>query len=109
MVPPSHPLERVYFYRDGRVVVASNSLAAVIQACDLELDPDTLYPTIFVVAADGVRNPTMDVPTNRNSITTGVYYNFGIGARRRNLRRGTPARDGLSRRSRTFATARPPL
>ena len=78
VVPPSHPLERVYFYRDGRVVVASNSLAAVIQACDLELDPDTLYPTIFVVAADGVRNPTLDVPTNRNSITTGVYYNFSI-------------------------------
>ena len=79
VVPPSHPLERVYFYREGRQVVASNSLAAVIQACDLDLDRDSLYPPIFVAAADGVKNPTMDVPTNRGPIVTGVYYNFGIG------------------------------
>ena len=79
VVPPSHPLERVYFYREGRQVVASNSLAAVIQACDLDLDRDSLYPPIFVAAADGVKNPTMDLPTNRGPIVTGVYYNFGIG------------------------------
>jgi hypothetical protein len=79
VVPPSHPLERVFFYREGHEVTVSNSLAAVIETCGLELDPDSLYPPIFVAAADGVSNPTMDVPTNRSPITTGVYYNFGIG------------------------------
>ena len=77
-VPPSHPLERIYLYAaDGRVVV-SNSLAAVLETCQLELDPDVLYPPIFVAAADGVRNATMDVPTNRGPLTTAVYYNFRI-------------------------------
>ena len=58
-VPPSHPLERIYLHSENGTVVASNSLAAVLEARDLELDPDVLYPPIFVAAADGVRNPFM--------------------------------------------------
>jgi len=78
-VPPSHPLERIYLHSENGTVVASNSLAAVLEARDLELDPDVLYPPIFVAAADGVRNPFMNVPTNRGPVMAAVYYNFAIG------------------------------
>ena len=81
VVPPSHPLERVYFHRSDGGLVASNSLVAVLETRGLQLDPNVLYPPIFVAAADGVRNPTMDVPTSSGVITTGVYYNFSIGAK----------------------------
>ena len=89
VVPPSHPLERVYLYdadddadgtanHAGRRVV-SNSLAAVFETAHLEPDPNALYPPIFVAAADGVHHSTIDIPTNRNPITGAVYYNFRLG------------------------------
>ena len=91
VVPPSHPLERVYFHRSDGGLVASNSLVAVLETRGLQLDPNVLYPPIFVAAADGVRNPTMDVPTSSGVITTGVYYNFSIGAKSGDTRRGPAA------------------
>ena len=80
IVPPSHPTERVYLFNDhgARRWTVSNSLAAVLETADLELDPDVLYPPIFVAAADGVRNPTMEVPTSRGPLLTAVYYNFRL-------------------------------
>ena len=78
-VPPSHPLERLYFHRGTGATVVSNSLAAVLETCGLELDPDALYPPVFVVAADGVRNPLLDIATNALP-TAAVYFNFRLTA-----------------------------
>jgi len=78
-VPPSHPLERIYLHSHDGTVVISNSMAAVLETRGLELDPNALYPPIFVAAADGVRNPYMNVPTNSGPVMAAVYYNFAIG------------------------------
>lgn len=80
VVPPSHPLERLYFYRGAGSTVVSNSLAAVIETCGLELDPDALYPPIFAATADGVRNPLFDIVTNARPITAAVYFNVQLTA-----------------------------
>ena len=80
VVPPSHPLERNYFYRVDGAMVVSNSLAAVLETCGLELDPDALYPPIFVKAADGVRNPLLELPTNHLPVTAAVYFNVRLTA-----------------------------
>ena len=79
-VPPSHPLERIYIYTGEGATVVSNSLAAVIETCALELDPDTLYPPIFVAAADGVGQPILEIPTNRSPIMAAAYYNVRLTA-----------------------------
>jgi hypothetical protein len=78
-VPPSHPLERIYLHREEGTVVVANSIAAVLETRGLELDPNIAYPPIFVAAADGVRNPYMDIPTDRGPVMAAVYYNFDIG------------------------------
>lgn len=81
VVPPSHPLERLYIYRADRGTVVSNSLAAIMETCDLQLDADTLYPPIFVTAADGVGNPIFEIPTNLLPISAAVYYNVRLAAK----------------------------
>lgn len=83
VVPPSHPLERIYLYIDptaGRAArrIVSNSLVAVFDAAQLESDSDALYPPIFIAAADGLRDATIDIPTNRNPIVAAVYYNVRL-------------------------------
>lgn len=80
VVPPSHPLERIYIYGGDGATVVSNSLAAVIETCGLELDPDTLYPPIFIAAAEGVRDPILEIPTNYLPISAAAYYNVRLTA-----------------------------
>ncbi len=78
LVPPSHPLERLYVHgTDGRVS-ASNSLVWLLEATGLDLDPDTLYPPIFVRAAEGIRHTILDVPTTGTPLQAVVYHNVRL-------------------------------
>ncbi len=81
VVPPSHPLERLYFYRRPGATVVSNSLAAVLETCELELDPDALYPPLFVASADGALSPLFEIVTNARPITAAVYFNLHVTAK----------------------------
>jgi hypothetical protein len=81
VVPPSHPLERLFLYSEAhssRGWIISNSLAGLLQAAGLELDPDTDYPSIFVVAADDAHSSILEVPTNRAPVLSVRYDNFRI-------------------------------
>src|SRR5262245_31947935 len=51
LVPPSHPLERLYLYRNNDGWLASNSLAWLLRAAGVELDPNVLYPPKFLAAS----------------------------------------------------------
>lgn len=78
-VPPSHPLERLYFVDQGDVRIVSNSLVAVLVAGRLELDPDGDYPSIFVPAADGLSSWLIEVPTRVGPpVGAAIFYNLHI-------------------------------
>jgi hypothetical protein len=81
IVPPSHPHERLYLYRDGRRWQASNSLAWLLIAARVRLRGDVLYPPIFIAASEYVRPATAEIPTTGGPITAAVYENFRLSAR----------------------------
>jgi hypothetical protein len=79
IVPPSHPHERLYLYRDaGSGWLASNSVAWLLLAADLALAADVPYPTLFVAASEYVRPSTAEIPTTTRPITAAVYDNFRV-------------------------------
>lgn len=79
IVPPSHPLERVYLRRrEGGQWLASNSLAWLLRAADVELLSNIAYPTLFVAMSEYIRPPTAEIPTTGGPITAAVYENFRI-------------------------------
>ena len=78
IVPPSHPLERIYLFRRQRSWLASNSFVWLLDAAGVELDPDVLYPSVFLSASLFVRPPLAEIPTTGDPITAAVYDNFRI-------------------------------
>jgi hypothetical protein len=81
VVPPSHPHERLYFHRsvpDEARWMVSNSMAWLLAAADLELDPAVPYPTLFTAASEYVRPPTAEIPTLTTPIIAAVYDNFRL-------------------------------
>ncbi len=65
VIPPSHLLESVYLTRVDGGLCASNSLAGVLAASGLELDPEVDYPAHFAQACDGIFRysvPTLGAP-----------------------------------------------
>lgn len=78
LVPPSHPLERLYLQRSDGRLLASNSLVWLLEATGVELDADTPYPPIFVRAAEGVRHTILEVPTTGAPIQAAVYHNVRL-------------------------------
>ncbi len=76
LVPPSHPLERLYLFRDSDSWLASNSLAWLLRAARVELDPNALYPPKFLAASQFVKPPLAEIPTTGNPVTLAVYDNF---------------------------------
>lgn len=57
--PPGHMREGIYICRRLNEVVASNSLAALPVAADLELDPRVAYPPLFNEPVQGVMHTTI--------------------------------------------------
>ena len=80
IVPPSHPLERLYLFRAERSWLASNSFVWLLDAAGVELDPDVLYPPLFLAASLTVRPPLAEIPMTGDPITAAVYDNFRITA-----------------------------
>ncbi len=80
IVPPSHPLERLYLFRRPGSWLASNSFVWLLDAAGVELDPNVLYPPIFLAASLFVHPPLADIPTTGDPITAAVYDNFRISA-----------------------------
>jgi hypothetical protein len=82
VLPPSHPLERIYLHRTGSVESwrVTNSLAWLLVAAKVALDPRALYPPIFVAASEYIRPATATLPTTGAPITAAVYENFRLTA-----------------------------
>ncbi len=78
IVPPSHPLERLYLYRRGQRLLASNSLVWLLRAAKVQLDPAVLYPPLFLAASLFVNPPLAEIPTTNGPVTLAVYDNFGL-------------------------------
>ena len=78
LVPPSHPLERLYLHRGKERLIASNSLVWLLEATGLGLDPAVLYPPIFVRAAEGVHNTIVEIPTTGAPLQSVVYHNMRL-------------------------------
>ena len=76
LVPPSHPLERLYLFHDDDSWLASNSLAWVLRAAQVELDSNVLYPPKFLAASLFVKPPLWEIPTTGGPVTLAVYDNF---------------------------------
>jgi hypothetical protein len=65
VVPPGHMLEGVYVAQQPAGLVATNSLAALLVASGLELDPALAYPPLFNESVRGLartRIPTTGAP-----------------------------------------------
>ena len=80
IVPPSHPLERLYLFRRQGSWLASNSLVWLLDAAGVELDAEALYPTILLEASRLVRPPLAEIPTTGDPVTAAVYDNIRITA-----------------------------
>ncbi len=78
LVPPSHPLERLYLVRSPGVMLVSNSFAWLLEAAGLELLPDALYPQLFVAAAEGVRPAPMAIPTTGAPVEAIAHHNVRL-------------------------------
>jgi len=78
VIPPSHPLERLYLYRREESWLASNSLAWLLHAADVELDSNAQYPPLFLAASLFVKPPLAEIPTTGGPVTLAVYDNFRL-------------------------------
>lgn len=91
VITPSHQLEGVYHARVGDELLVSNSLAGLLSAARLELDPGVDYPSLFIAstgacwliddpAAPGRRLLTnrVRIPTSAEPVTAHLIENLYI-------------------------------
>ncbi len=78
IVPPSHPLERIYHVRGGGGSMLSNSLTWLLEAAGLELVTRPVYPKVFVKVAKGAGRGLVNIPTNGAHVSALTYHNFRL-------------------------------
>ncbi len=76
LVPPSHMLEGIYTCERAGTLWASNSLAGLLTAADLELDPAIDYPQVFAQSGDGIFR--FAVPTRSEDVHILMYDGLRI-------------------------------
>ena len=76
LIPPGHMLEGIYVCRRAGEVVASNSLAGLLVAADLALDPRVAYSPLFDESVRGVMHTT--IPTMSDPIETCFHDNLRL-------------------------------
>ncbi len=76
LVPPGHMLEGLYVCRRPGELVASNSLAGLLVAAELDLDATLNYAALFDESVDGIMHTT--IPTTSEPIEAHFHDNLRL-------------------------------
>jgi hypothetical protein len=78
VVTPSHTLEGIFFVRSAGTLVLANTLAGLLEACALELDPNVRYPPLFGQINQGIRRALIELPTSGPPIEQLYFHNLAV-------------------------------
>lgn len=78
VLTPSHTMSGVFTHRVGSVLLASNSLVAVLTATRAELDSSVDYPGLFFKILEGFTSSPIPLPTSQGTIGYHVFWNLRI-------------------------------
>jgi hypothetical protein len=80
ILTPSHTMSGVFTQHEPFVLLASNSLVALLKATRAELDSDVDYPSRLYKVLEGVNHSPIQLPTSRGTISYHHFWNLRTGS-----------------------------